>query len=83
MSDVDLSEFTSLQKPKKKPCPVAAALDALKRPDRAKLEAALAAEEQVAPGAIVQWLRRRGLEGANPQFVQSHRRGTCKCGDRA
>jgi hypothetical protein len=79
MTDVDLTEFTVLQAPKKKPCPVGDALRSLKPQDRRKLEAALEAEEQVAPGAIVQWLKARSFGSANPQFVSSHRKGTCKC----
>jgi hypothetical protein len=84
MTDIDLSEFTALGQPRRKPCPVAAAREKLSKPDQAKLEAALAAVDQVTPGAVVEWLRRKGVENPpNYGYVKSHRKLTCRCGESA
>ena len=84
MSEIDLTEFTVLGQPKRKPCPIAAAAEKLSQEDRAKLEAALAADDQVSPGAVAEWLRRKGVEPAvNYGYVKSHRKLTCRCGEAA
>jgi hypothetical protein len=78
----DLSEFTRLAQPKRPPCKVAAALAKLEPADREKVEAALAAVDEVTPGAITLWLEAKGVEDAPRYgFVKSHRKGTCRCGD--
>ena len=77
---MDLSEFTELAQPKRPPCPVAKAAESLTPADREKLEAALAAVDEVTPGSITLWLERKGV--ANPPrygFVKSHRNRTCRC----
>jgi hypothetical protein len=84
MTDVDLSEFTALGQPKRKPCPVAVAAEKLSKADRAKLKAALDAVDQVSPGAVAEWLRRKGIENPpNYGYVKSHRKLTCRCGESA
>ena len=83
MTGVDLTEFTKLQGARKKPpCPVATAIESLSAGDRAKVGAALRADELVGPGAIVQWLHQRGIATEpklSPGYVRSHRKGTCTC----
>ena len=82
MSETDLGEFIALgYKPKRPPCPVAAAAAKLTKPDQAKLKAALEAVDQVTPGAVAEWLRRKGVGSLSYGYVKSHRKGTCRCGD--
>ncbi len=81
MSSVDLSDFLALSKPKRKLCPIGAALGELDATAGAQLQAACAQDIGIITGsAIGQWLKARGIE-ANPNQIASHRRGTCTCHD--
>jgi hypothetical protein len=83
MSDVNLSEFEALSRPKKRLCPLAGALDALPADESGQLAAALREDVRViTTSAIITWLGRRGHQ-ANVSAVTSHRRGTCSCADDA
>lgn len=81
MTDVDLSEFVKLSKPKRPPCAVGVALSTLPKADRGKLEAACASDSGViTTSAIRQWLSSRGHTASIPG-VTAHRHGTCTCGN--
>lgn len=81
-TDVDLSEFFAMTY--KKPCKVKAALDALKAPERKKLEAAIAVDAGRLPHTVI----KRWIEGKVPELgaltptvdaVARHRNGACSC----
>lgn len=79
MSQVDLSEFVKLSKPRKPPCQIGRALDGLPADEAGLLRAALAEDPRViTQGAIVTWVERRGMT-TNTSAVRSHRAGTCTC----
>lgn len=77
-SEVDLSEFEALN-PKGVQCKAVAAIEQLSDEDRVKFEAALAADSaRISAGALMAWLRKRGLEASNPALT-AHRNGRCAC----
>jgi hypothetical protein len=79
MPGPDLSEFASLSRPKKRPCPISVALASLHSEEGAALAAAVAEDKHViTAGAIVAWLKRRN-HSASVSGVTSHRHGTCTC----
>jgi hypothetical protein len=81
MTGIDLTEFEKLNgRSRKKGCPIPGFLQDLRPKERAALQAALDAEDQVTGGALAAWLHKRGME-TNHQFVVSHRRRTCTCCD--
>jgi hypothetical protein len=80
-TQVDLSEFFKLSRPRRKPCPVGYALEQLEGEEKAQLEAALAAGQGIiTAGAVEAWLKARGFT-AQAAAVGSHRREQCTCGD--
>lgn len=77
----DLTEFFKLSHPRRKPCPVAHALEQVSEEEGQQLLAALAADKGIiTAGAIEQWLKKRGLTGT-AAAVASHRREACRCFD--
>ena len=81
MSDVDLSEFFRLSRPRKKPCAVGYAASQVKAPERAKLDAACATDAGIITNAAVtEWLATRG-QVVSVSAVVAHRKRTCSCGD--
>lgn len=79
MTEVDLSEFAKLAKPKKKQCAVGVAREGLDPEALAQLDAACAANSGVInAGAICAWLAARGHVASHPA-VTAHRMGTCSC----
>lgn len=82
MSDVDLTEFFKLSKPKKRPCQVGFAMSQLKPAERKQLEAALAADSGIiTTGAVQQWLAARGHEVSSPALTSHRRTKACTCYD--
>jgi hypothetical protein len=81
LTDVDLSEFYKLSKPKKPPCILGPIFEQLKPKERKELETALAADSNIITnGAIIEWLTRRGHGDAlNPNRITSHRKRSCTC----
>lgn len=86
-TDIDLSEFYKLSRPKKRPCIVAHLTDGMSARERKQLHAACAADPGVITNsAIVAWLERhdptRGAAGPiSVSAVVSHRKNRCTCGD--
>lgn len=77
----DLSEFIALaSRNQRKPCQIAAALEALKPEERDQLKAAVAQAATIGAGAIEKWLARRQLKASIPG-ITSHRSGRCTCAD--
>lgn len=80
-TQVDLSEFFRLSRPKKKPCSVGFARTLLAPSEQFQLDAACAADKGIITAqAVVDWLARRKQE-TNTSAVANHRRGACSCGD--
>lgn len=76
----DLSEFAELSRGvgNKPTCKVALALLSHLSPlEKQQLDAALATDE-IRPGAIEAWAKRRGLD-ISASAVTTHRRGRCSC----
>lgn len=78
---IDLSEFFRYSRPKKKPCAVGFAVEALNDSEREQLQAACEVDSGlITTSAIVQWLAARGHE-VTSSAATSHRRKTCSCHD--
>jgi len=79
MPDPDLSEFVALARPRRAPCRVKPALDALDKHEREQFDAAIAADRGlINDSAIARWLEVRG-HTLSVGAVTSHRRQTCAC----
>lgn len=79
MASPDLSEFEALAQPRKRPCQIGVASEALTPEDAAKLAAACEADRAVINNsAIRKWLKIRDLD-ASINGITSHRSGTCSC----
>lgn len=79
----DLSEFIRYSKPRRPACTIEVAKETLGLSDdeRRQLDAALAADAGIiTPGAISQWLEKRGHK-ASAAAIASHRRHQCRCFD--
>lgn len=79
MSKPDLSEFLKLSKPKRPPCKVGSALEALDGDAKLQLEAALKVDQSIINNAAVAtWLEERG-HPLHAAAVSSHRKKACSC----
>lgn len=75
----NLDEFLKLAQPKRKQCPIGAAVEQLDKKAATQLQAACAADVGIInSGAIVQWLKNRS-HVVSVSAVTTHRRGTCTC----
>lgn len=77
---VDLTEFAELSKrDQRQRCKVGIARDQLATDEeRAQLDAAIAAEDDITVGGIIKWLERRDQQ-ASSAAVSSHRKRRCRC----
>jgi hypothetical protein len=79
MTDVDLSEFVALSRPKRMKCGVYHALQGRKPSERRQLEAALVADAAtIKHSAIEAWLAARDVK-LSAYAINRHRRGACSC----
>lgn len=79
MSSPDISEFVAASKVAYSHCLTGTLLKGLKPAERAKVEAALAADRRlVTAKGIADVLKSKGHK-VSPQSVRRHRRGECGC----
>lgn len=74
---LDLSEFEALIPQHGPRCATGRALSKMDDADRAKMEAAMAAEH-IPTSAIVKWCKARELS-VGDHSIKRHRRGECAC----
>lgn len=80
-SQVDLSEFYKLSRPKKPACKVGFARVQLSRAEQGQLDGACATDKGIiTANAIAEWLAKRGQTVSNSAVV-AHRARTCTCYD--
>lgn len=80
----DLTEFYKLSRPRRRPCPVKPALEALTPEQVAQFDAACKVDPGViTPIAVEKWLASKAGDRwiGNWQNVQAHRYGKCTCND--
>ncbi len=82
-TDVDLSEFFRLSRPKKKPCAVGFAISQVKGQEQSKLLGAIATDANIITNAAVsEWLAQAPRKiNVTISAVVAHRKGTCSCAD--
>lgn len=79
MAKPDLTEFFRYSQPKRRPCPVAFAVEQLDEGERTQLTAACATDQGIITNAAIEkWLSNRG-HTASVSAIVVHRKGTCSC----